>query len=442
MSEEKIEATASCSGDCSGCSSACSSRKPSKEDLLEPMNAYSNVKHVIGIVSGKGGVGKSFITSYLSVLFNRRGYNTAILDADVTGPSIPKAFGLHEKAMADEMGIIPELTKEKIEVMSVNLLLDNEASPVLWRGALLASTVKQFWNQVVWGDVDYMFVDMPPGTGDVPLTVFQSLPLDGIIIVTSPQDLVSMIVTKAVHMANMMQVPVLGLVENYSYVECPDCGKHIEVFGHSHIDEISVKFELPVLAKLPIDSKIAAAVDAGEVESLEGDWLDYMADILSETFPVEKSNERKELRIAVATDEKGNVDGHFGKAKLFTVYNIKEDKLTGKESLTCDGNGHEGAVKLMKEAGITAVLCGGIGEEAMSELMKAGIMVVPGASGDIDVVVSTFLDGSLFGGGSVNDEPTCSCGCSSSSCGCGGESNADCGCGSENGCNCGEGRKN
>ena len=264
MSEElKYEQEGSCSGNCGSCGSSCGSRKPDKNSFLEPMNEYSKVKRVIGIVSGKGGVGKSFVTSYLSVLMNRKGYNTAILDADITGPSIPKAFGMKEMVQANELGIIPAVTKKGIEMISVNLLLDAEDTPVIWRGPVIAGTVKQFWNQVLWGDVDYMFVDMPPGTGDVSLTVFQSLPLDGIIIVTSPQELVSMIVSKAVNMAKMMEVPVLGLVENYSYIQCGTCGEKMSVFGKSHIDEISAKFGIPVLAKLPLDSKIAEAIDAG-----------------------------------------------------------------------------------------------------------------------------------------------------------------------------------
>ena len=273
MSEEIYEQELNCSHDCSSCSSNCSSRKPDKSQFAEPMNQYSNVKKVIGVVSGKGGVGKSFVTSYLAVMMQRMGYKTAVLDADVTGPSIPMAFGVHKKAQGNELGILPEYTKNGTAIMSVNLLLENEEVPVVWRGPVIAGTVKQFWSQVVWGDIDYMFVDMPPGTGDVPLTVFQSLPVDGLIIVTSPQDLVSMVVAKAVNMARAMNIPILGLVENYSYLECPDCGKHISVFGGSHADETAEKFALKVLAKIPIDPKIAAAIDSGAVENLTGLWL-------------------------------------------------------------------------------------------------------------------------------------------------------------------------
>jgi len=241
---------------------------------------------MIGVVSGKGGVGKSLTTSLLAVLMNRKGHKTAILDADVTGPSIPKTFGLHGKVGANEDGIIPAISNGGIKIMSANLLLDAEDTPVLWRGALISGAVKQFWSEVLWGDIDYMFVDMPPGTGDVPLTVFQSLPLDGIIIVTSPQDLVSMIVSKAVNMANAMEIPVIGLVENYSYVQCGNCGEKIRVFGESHIDEIAEKFGVPVLAKVPIDPVLAWSVDHEELESATVDWLDDTVKYLEEAFPV------------------------------------------------------------------------------------------------------------------------------------------------------------
>ena len=287
----KVYQTAgSCDSNCSNCASNCSSRKssekPSREDMFVPQNANSNIKRVIGIVSGKGGVGKSFTTSYLSVLMNRKGYKTAILDADITGPSIPKAFGIHEKAQGTELGMIPAESNNGVKVMSVNLLLETEETPVIWRGPIVGGVVKQFWQEVVWEEVDYMFVDMPPGTGDVPLTVFQSLPLDGIIIVTSPQELVSMIVSKAIHMAETMGVPILGLVENYSYIECGDCGNKISVFGESHIEEVAAKHNLGVLAKMPIDPAIAKAIDAENVEGLQGNWLDQAAKTLEEVLPV------------------------------------------------------------------------------------------------------------------------------------------------------------
>ncbi len=247
------------------------------------------MKKVIGIVSGKGGVGKSMVTSLLSVILNRRGYHTAILDADVTGPSIPKAFGLHGRAQGTEMGILPVKSKLGTDIMSVNLLLGNETDPVVWRGPVIAGAVKQFWTDVLWNDVDYMFVDMPPGTGDVPLTVFQSLPVDGIIIVTSPQELVSMIVTKAVNMAKMMDVPILGLVENMSYFQCPGCGEKYKIFGDSHLEDVANANGLKILGRLPVDPKLAAACDKGVIELFDGDWLDQAADEIEGALKVEQA---------------------------------------------------------------------------------------------------------------------------------------------------------
>ncbi len=267
-----------CNHNCENCSSDCAERE--QESLLAPQNANSNIKKVIGIVSGKGGVGKSLITALCAVISARKGYNTAILDADMTGPSIPKMFSIKNKAKGCELGILPELSKTGIKIMSLNLLLENETDPVIWRGPVIAATVKQFWTDVVWEDVDFMFIDMPPGTGDVPLTVFQSIPVDGIIVVASPQELVGMIVEKAVNMAGMMNIPVLGLVENMSYVECPDCKKQIKVFGDSHIDDIAKAHNLPVLGKLPIDPKLSKASDAGVIELFEGNWLDDVSDML------------------------------------------------------------------------------------------------------------------------------------------------------------------
>ena len=260
----------SCSGNCSSCgSTSCGDRKA--ESLLAKLNPHASVKKVIAVVSGKGGVGKSTVTSMLAVSMARKGKRVGVLDADITGPSAPTAFGVTECQGASEDGLYPALTRGGIQVMSINLLLDNPADPVVWRGPVIAGAVKQFWTDVIWEDVDYMFVDMPPGTGDVPLTVFQSLPVDGIVIVTSPQDLVSMIVSKAVKMANMMHIPVLGFVENYSYLQCPDCGKKINVFGKSHLDEVAAQFSLPVLARLPIDPAVAEAYDNGMMETVNTD---------------------------------------------------------------------------------------------------------------------------------------------------------------------------
>lgn len=272
-----------CTHDCSSCGMDCPSRQD-PQSFLEKTNDLSHVKKVIGVVGGKGGVGKSLVTSLLATTLRRRENEVAVLDADITGPSIPKCFGMKQRALSDENGIYPVSTKTGIKVMSVNLLLEEETSPVVWRGPVIAGAIKQFWTDVIWGNVDYMFVDMPPGTGDAPLTVFQSLPLDGILIVTSPQELVGMIVSKAVEMAKMMNVPVLGLIENMSYVKCPDCGREIHVFGESHIDEVAAKYALKVLGKLPMEPKLAAACDKGAIELFEGGWLDATADLI-ESLP-------------------------------------------------------------------------------------------------------------------------------------------------------------
>ena len=262
----------SCNGNCSSCSSSdCGDR--TAESLLAKLNPPSTVKKVIAVVSGKGGVGKSTVTSMLAVAMARQGKRVAVLDADITGPSAPTAFGVNECQGANEEGLFPALSRTGIQVMSINLLLDNPDDPVIWRGPVIAGAVKQFWTDVIWEDVDYMFVDMPPGTGDVPLTVFQSLPVDGVVIVTSPQDLVSMIVGKAVKMASLMKIPVLGFVENYSYLQCPDCGRKISVFGESHLDAIAEKYGVPVLARLPIDPEVAQAYDGGQMETVNTDAL-------------------------------------------------------------------------------------------------------------------------------------------------------------------------
>ena len=269
----------SCNGNCSSCGESCSQRK-SPQDMREKPHKGSNIKKVIAVASGKGGVGKSFVTSMLAVLMNRKGYKVAVMDADITGPSIPRAFGLKQRAEGSEDGLFPVKTAKGISVMSLNLLLENDTDPVVWRGPVIAGAVKQFWTDVIWGDIDYMFIDMPPGTGDVPLTVFQSIPVDGIIVAASPQELVGMIVEKAVNMSNMMSIPVLGLVENMSYVECPDCGKKIEVFGKSHIEEIAKKHSVSTVSRIPINPAIAAAADSGKTEDLTGEWLSEMVEML------------------------------------------------------------------------------------------------------------------------------------------------------------------
>ncbi len=274
-----------CNHDCSSCGASCSERTE-QESMLVDGNALSNIKKVIAVVSGKGGVGKSLVTSLLSVIMQRRGKSTAILDADVTGPSIPKMFGKHDRAMANDMGIFPVESANGIKLMSVNFLLEDETTPVIWRGPVISGVVTQFWQDVVWGDVDYMFVDMPPGTGDVPLTVFQSLPVDGIIVVTSPQELVGMIVEKAVNMADMMNIPVLGIVENMSYFECPDCGKQHRIFGESNIEETAAKHDIKNIARLPIKPEIALNADNGVIELTNISQLDSLADALETALEV------------------------------------------------------------------------------------------------------------------------------------------------------------
>ena len=267
-----------CTHDCSTCGESCSERE--QQDFSAKLNPEASVKKVIAVVSGKGGVGKSLVTSLLASEMQRRGYQTAVLDADITGPSIPKAFGIHEHARGTEDALIPVYSVKGTQIMSVNLILENDTDPVVWRGPVIAGVVTQFWSDVLWNNVDYMFVDMPPGTGDVPLTVFQSLPVDGIIIVTSPQELVSMIVSKAVNMANMMKIPVLGIVENMSYFKCPDCGKKHEIFGESKVEKVAAQFGVEHYARLPIAPAVAAMVDAGEVESVGTEELNGLVDYI------------------------------------------------------------------------------------------------------------------------------------------------------------------
>ena len=275
-----------CNKNCSTCGEDCSERESQPASLLEKPHESSDIKKVIAVVSGKGGVGKSLVTSMLAVSMNRMGYQTAVLDADVTGPSVPKEFGVSQKAQGTELGIMPVKTKTGIDIMSVNLILENDTDPVIWRGPIISGMVKQFWTDVMWGDVDYMFIDMPPGTGDIPLTVFQSIPIDGIIIVTSPQELVSMIVSKAVKMAEMMNIPVLGIVENMSYLECPDCKNNIKIFGESHIEDIAKTYNIETIAKLPLNPAIAELCDKGMIELFDGE---YLKDIVSS---IEKTESR------------------------------------------------------------------------------------------------------------------------------------------------------
>lgn len=270
-----------CDKSCEGCKEECNEREDKKNEFSVDMHNLSSIKKVIAVVSGKGGVGKSMVTSMLAVLMKRKGYHTAILDADITGPSIPRAFNIQGKVTGSELGMYPLKSKTGIDIMSINLLLENETDPVVWRGPILGNVVKQFWSEVIWTDVDYMFIDMPPGTSDVPLTIFQSVDVDGIIVVTSPQELVSMIVEKALKMANMMNIPILGIVENYSYFVCPDNNKQYNIFGESHIEEVAKANNIKVLGRIPIDPRISAASDKGMIELFEGDWLDGAAEYLS-----------------------------------------------------------------------------------------------------------------------------------------------------------------
>lgn len=266
-----------CNHNCDSCGVDCPSRQSggtqAQPDFQKPLHPMSNVGRVIGVMSGKGGVGKSLVCSMLAAMLSRKGYRTAILDGDITGPSIPKMFGITGKAESCEQGLLPVRSKGGVSVMSLNLLLENETDPVIWRGPVIAGAVTQFWTDVIWEDIDVMFVDMPPGTGDVPLTVMQSLPIDAMVMVTSPQELVSMIVHKAVNMVNMMEVPLLGVVENMSYATCPDCGKRINIFGESKLDQVAADYRLPILGRIPIDPAIAQKADRGEIETVEGEWL-------------------------------------------------------------------------------------------------------------------------------------------------------------------------
>ncbi len=394
MSEE-------CSHNCSSCASSGSCE--SKQDLREKPNANSNIKKVIGVVSGKGGVGKSLVTSLLAVHARRRGFNVGILDADITGPSIPKAFGLTEKAMGSEEGIIPVETESGIKVMSLNLLMEDEEAPVVWRGPIIAGAVKQFWTDVIWGKVDYMFVDMPPGTGDVPLTVFQSLPLSGIVVVTSPQELVGMIVEKAVRMAGMMNIPVLGIVENMSYFHCPDCGHDHYIFGKSNIEKIASEHNIPVICRLPIDPSYAANVDAGKVEKLEvaelSDLLEYL------TNPV-----RPNMCVAVPYKD-GKVFGHFGHSTEFKVYTVENGKVVDSRVVGNKLTGHEAVSAFISFLGADVVIADGLGEGAFNALRVNGVTIFAGVEGDADKAVEDLLAGKLeestHAEGHCHDEEKC-----------------------------------
>lgn len=355
-----------------------------------------SVKRVIGVVSGKGGVGKSFVTSRLASVFAKKGYTSAVLDADITGPSIPRCFGLKDKAEANENGIQPALSKGGIQVMSVNLLLDDESVPVVWRGPIIAGTVKQFWSEVDWKDVEYMFVDMPPGTGDVPLTVFQSLPVDGIIIVTSPSELVSMIVEKAVNMANAMEIPVLGIVENYSYIKCPDCGKLIYPFGEGKTDDVGLKYGIPVLSRLPMDSRIASAMDNGLVEDLDMDVLGETADTIefllrNVDHSIDSDDYGETHKLAIALDENEKMVGKLAAAVKFVIADTKGRKVLDRNYL--EVKSAEEAVASLKSAGVDTIISNGVDKKLRNLLSVSGIEIIPILRSPVEDVIANFLDG-------------------------------------------------
>ena len=394
-----------CDQKCSSCGETCSDRAEEKVDFSAKLNPHSSVKKVIGIVSGKGGVGKSLVTSLMAAAMNRRGHRTAILDADITGPSIPKAFGIKEKARGSEDGIFPIVTRSGIRVMSINLLLENDSDPVLWRGPILGGTVKQFWTDVLWSDVDFMFLDMPPGTGDVPLTVFQSIPVDGIIIVTSPQDLVSMIVSKAVKMANMMNIPIIGLVENMSYYQCPDCGGKHSIFGESHVEAIAKKYSLPVLAHLPVDPRISEACDEGLIEDFPVDWLDGVAQVLEKGLEINKVKitEEKNMKIAVASENQ-KVCEHFGHCESFLIAETDGDHILRSEFIPNPGHKPGFLPVFLHDLGTGVIISGGMGAGAIDIFNEKGIEVVIGASGLALEAAQNYLKGELKSTGSVCQE--------------------------------------
>lgn len=403
-----------CNQSCSSCSENCAERKEEKTDFSEKLHEMSSVKKVIAIVSGKGGVGKSLVTSMLAVAMNRMEYHTAILDADVTGPSIPKMFGIKEKAQGSQFELYPVKTKTGIDIMSVNLLLENDTDPVVWRGPVIAGAVKQFWTDVIWDDVDFMFIDMPPGTGDIPLTVFQSIAVDGIIVVTSPQELVSMIVSKAVKMAEMMNIPVIGLVENMSYFKCPDNGKNYHIFGESHIEEIAEKHGLKVLAKIPIDPRFSAVSDRGMMELFDGNWLDPVGDVLmrmienntegdisGNSIPSDKKEEdRKMIKIAVAS-EKEMVTEHFGHCINFNIFEAEGEKIVKSESIPNPGHKPGFLPNYLNDIGVDVVISGGMGAGAIEIFNEKGIEVIVGAEGDAKAAAEAYLKGELESTGSV-----------------------------------------
>jgi len=387
-----------CNQNCSNCEDECTDRKEKHTDSFEQPNALSRIKKVIAVVSGKGGVGKSMVTSLLAVTMNRKGYHTAILDADITGPSIPKAFGIktNKELRGSAMGAYPPKSSSGIDIMSINLLLENETDPVVWRGPVLSNTVKQFWQEIIWDDVDYMFIDMPPGTGDVPLTVFQSIKVDGIIMVTSPQELVSMIVAKAVKMAKLMHVPILGVVENMAYFKCPNCQEEHKFFGESHMEDIAKEYGLDLLARMPMDPKLAEACDQGEIELFTGTWFDHIDKIL------EKSEEKK-MKIAVASENE-MVTEHFGHCVNFNIFETEGMKIISKESIQNPGHKPGFLPVFLSERGVNVIISGGMGQGAIDIFNEKDIEVITGASGMAEAAVKHYVEGTLVSMGSVCHE--------------------------------------
>jgi Mrp family chromosome partitioning ATPase/predicted Fe-Mo cluster-binding NifX family protein len=393
-----------CDQNCGSCSEDCADRKE-KPDFSAELHELSSVRKVIGVVSGKGGVGKSLVTSMLAVTMNRMGYHTAVLDADITGPSIPKAFGVKGKAAGDEYAIYPIKSRTGIDIMSINLLLHDDTDPVIWRGPILGNTVKQFWSNVVWSDVDFMFIDMPPGTGDVPLTVFQSVPIDGIIIVTSPQELVSMIVSKAVKMAKMMKIPIIGLVENMSFFRCPDNDKDYQIFGDSHVEDVAKMYDLKVLAKLPIDPRIAKACDKGAIEMFEGDWLDPVAEILELTIEKQTVNNTEVIKMKIAVASEGKmVTEHFGHCEGFNIFDTENGKIVKSEFVPNPGHRPGFLPNFLNDKGVNVIISGGMGGGAIDIFNEKNIEVIVGATGAAEAAVNSYLKGELQSTGSVCHE--------------------------------------
>lgn len=393
-----------CDQACSACGEDCGDRRERQTDFTEKPHELSRINKVIAVVSGKGGVGKSLVTSMLAVTMQRRGHKVAILDADVTGPSIPKAFGITDRPIGNELGLFPVKSKTGIDIMSINLLMENETDPVVWRGPIIAGTVKQFWTDVIWHDVDYMFIDMPPGTGDVPLTVFQSIKVDGLIVVTSPQDLVSLIVAKAVKMAKMMNIPIIGMVENMAYFKCPDCDKVYRIFGDSTIDKIAHRYKLDVLARIPIDPRLALSCDKGVIEMFDGDWFDHAAEIIESDKPDKEVSEQNiggnKMRIAVAS-ENDLVTEHFGHCINFNIFEAENDQIISSKSIPNPGHKPGFLPNYLNDMGVNVIISGGMGAGAIDIFNEKGIEVITGAKGEARTAAEQYLKGLLKSTGSV-----------------------------------------